>query len=103
VRVLPDAPVAEVVDFVQRRLVAPVVETFRPMFEATGGRAGFVSVQGAPEADTDGEDIWKAAQARRAIGPNAVPKIPATLPGFFAFDRVVESDWPVIVKHRSPR
>jgi transaldolase len=33
----------------------------------------------------------------RAIGPNAVPKIPATLPGFVAFERVVESGWPVIV------
>ena len=54
-------------------------------------------IQGAPEADTDGENIWEAVQANHAIGPNATPKIPATLPGFVAFDRVVESGWPVIV------
>ena len=56
-----------------------------------------MSIQGAPASDTDGESIWCAAQMGRAIGPNAVPKIPATLPGFVAFERVVESGWPVIV------
>ncbi len=97
VHVLPEASVSDLVGVVQRKLVSRVVERFRPMFDATGGKAGLVSIQGAPEADTDGEKIWEAAQGNHAIGPNATPKIPATLPGFVAFDRVVESGWPVIV------
>lgn len=97
VRELPSGSVAEVADRVQARLVSPVLERFGELYEATRGTAGLVSVQGAPEADTDGEHIWKEAQAARALGPNATPKIPATLPGLVAFDRVVESGWPVIV------
>ena len=87
----------EVADVVQRKLAARVVERFRPMFETSGGKAGFVSIQGPPEADTDGEKIWEVAEVNHAVGRNATPKIPATLPGFVAFDRVVESGWPVIV------
>ncbi|MGC9974761.1 MAG: hypothetical protein ABSC36_05165 [Gaiellaceae bacterium] len=33
---------------VQERLVARIVERFRPLFDATGGRHGYVSIQGAP-------------------------------------------------------
>jgi transaldolase len=45
----------------------------------------------------DGQRIWEEAQAGHAIGPNAAPKLPATLPGFVAMERVVERGWPVIV------
>ncbi|MGP8206078.1 MAG: transaldolase family protein [Acidimicrobiales bacterium] len=93
----PGAPALEVADVVQRKLVAPVVARFQPMFDDTKGKAGFVSIQGPPEADTDVESIWGAAETNHALGPNATPKIPATLPGFDALDRVVESGWPVIV------
>ena len=97
VQEMPYASECEVVEVVQRALVERIVDRFRPVFDATGGRDGFVSIQGAPASDTDGESIWRTAQMGRAIGPNAVPKIPATLPGFVAFERVVESGWPVIV------
>lgn len=86
-----------VADFVQQRLVGRIVAGFRPMFDASGGTAGFVSIQGSPETDMDGERIWEAAQGNHAIGPNATPKIPATLPGFVAMEHVVERGWPIIV------
>ena len=85
------------VNVVQRKLAARVVDAFRPLFDSTEGKAGFVSIQGPPDTDTDGEKIWDEAEANHAVGPNATPKIPATLPGFVAFERVVESGWPVIV------
>jgi transaldolase len=97
VRELPEGSVGEVSDLAQTKLVARIVERFRPLFDSSGGQWGLVSIQGAPEADTDGEHIWKAAQYGHAIGPNATPKIPATLPGLVAFERVVEAGWPVIV------
>jgi transaldolase len=86
-----------VADLVQQRLVGRVVERFRPLFDASHGTAGFVSIQGSPENDMDGELIWKEAQIGHALGPNATPKIPATLPGFIAMERVVEHGWPIIV------
>ncbi len=86
-----------VADLVQHRLVGRIADRFRPLFDASGGTAGFVSIQGSPETDMDGEHIWEEAQAGRAIGPNVAPKIPATLPGFVAMERVVERGWPVIV------
>jgi transaldolase len=93
----PDASVIEISDVVQQKLVARIAERFRPLFDSSGGQWGLVSIQGAPEADTDGEHIWGEAEAGHAIGPNATPKIPATLPGLVAFERVVEAGWPVIV------
>jgi transaldolase len=86
-----------VANLVQQRLVSRIVARFRPLYDASGGTAGFVSIQGSPETDMDGDRIWEEAQINHAIGPNATPKIPATLPGLVALERVVEAGWPTIV------
>ena len=86
-----------VADLVQHHLVERITTGFRPLFDASGGTAGFVSIQGSPETDMDGERIWEEAQSGHAIAPNATPKIPATLPGYIAMERVVEAGWPIIV------
>jgi transaldolase len=86
-----------VADLVQQRLVGRITARLRPLFDASGGTAGLVSIQGSPETDMDGERIWEEAQAGHAVAPNATPKIPATLPGFAAMERVVGAGWPVIV------
>ena len=87
----------QVAGLVQDRLVGGIASRFLPLFEATGGRVGYVSIQGSPDLDEDGEAIWRQAQVGRTIGPNVVPKIPATLPGFVAMERVIEHGWPVVV------
>lgn len=84
-------------DLVQERLVARIVERFRPLHDASDGREGFVSIQGAPEADTDAAHILKEARTGHRIGPNATPKIPATAPGLRAFEILVAEDCPTIV------
>jgi transaldolase len=84
-------------DLVQQKLVARVVERFRPLYDASAGRAGFVSIQGAPEADTEAAQVVAEAQAGHALGPNAAPKIPATGPGLAAFERLVGEGFPTIV------
>ena len=73
------------------------VERFRPLYEASSGRYGYVSIQGAPEADTDAASILDEAHEARSLGPNATPKIPATAAGLGAFEAVVEARYPVIV------
>jgi transaldolase len=78
-----------VADRVQERLVSNVLAKFRPLWDASGGKEGFVSIQGAPESDHDGALITHEAHRARTLGPNATPKIPATLPGFVAFEEMV--------------
>lgn len=84
-------------ELVQQRLVARVASHFLPLYEQSGGHAGFVSIQGAPETDTDGQEILREALEGHAVSPNATPKIPATLPGFYAFERLVEAGIQTIV------
>ncbi len=95
---LPESDDDEVVaDLVQRRLVGRICERFGPLYEQTEGREGFVSIQGAPESDTDGAVILEEARAARTIAPNATPKIPATVPGYEAMETIVAEGSQVIV------
>jgi transaldolase len=82
---------------VQLALVKRIVDGFRPLFDATAGAEGYVSCQGAPEGDTDTANILAEAHAARAVGPNCVPKIPATRAGLTAFETLVAEGSPTIV------
>ena len=86
-----------VADRLQERLVGRVLAAFRPLWDASGGTEGFVSIQGSPETDSDGALIAHDAHRARSLGPNATPKIPATLPGFAAFEELVAAGSQVIV------
>ncbi|MEA2025462.1 MAG: transaldolase family protein [Chloroflexota bacterium] len=95
---LPESDDDEVVaDLVQRKLVGRICERFLPLYERSGGREGFVSIQGAPELDTVGANILEAGHVARTIAPNATPKIPATAPGFEALEALVAEGSQVIV------
>jgi transaldolase len=86
-----------VADLVQQRLVDRIADAFRPAFDRSGGHEGFVSIQGAPDADTDGQVIIHEAMAARGLGPNVTPKLPATRPGLEAMEVMVAAGSPVIV------
>jgi transaldolase len=87
----------EAADLVQQRLVARIAERFRPLYDSSGGTAGFVSIQGAPEADTDPARILAEGRTARSLGPNVTPKLPATGPGLQAFEQLVADGSPTIV------
>jgi transaldolase len=91
---LDDAHTAE---RVQAELVRRIAERFLPLHEQSAGREGFVSLQGAPEADTEADHITREARDARRIAPNVAPKIPATAPGLIAMETLVEEGSPVIV------
>ena len=86
-----------VAELVQARLVGRICERFGPLFEETDGQEGFVSIQGAPERDTLGTNIIEAAETAWSIAPNATPKIPATIPGYEAFEYAVRKGSQTIV------
>jgi transaldolase len=100
--VIEDAAIAEdeignAAAKVQLALVKRIVDGFRPLYDATAGAEGFVSCQGAPDADTDAASILAEAHAARALGPNCIPKVPATSAGLAAFDVLVAEGSPTIV------
>jgi len=85
-----------VADLVQQRLVARVLEMFRPVYEASQGKDGYVSIQGDPRADTDPDHIVGEAFRYRSLGPNFIAKIPATAAGLKAMEVLIEDGMPVI-------
>jgi transaldolase len=88
---------ARAAESIQLALVGRIVDRFRPLYDETRGSAGFVSCQGAPEEDTDADHILAEARAARTLGPNATPKIPATLPGLKAFEAIIAEGSPTII------
>src|SRR3990172_77757 len=85
-----------VADLVQQRLVARVLEMFRPLYDSSKGQDGWVSVQGTPSADTDADHIVGEAIRYLKLGPNCIAKIPATAAGIKAIEVLVSEGMPVI-------
>jgi transaldolase len=86
-----------IADRVQLDLVARIAKIFEDVHLQSDGRLGFVSIQGAPDTDDDPEVIIREALEARRVGPNVVPKIPATAPGLAALGEIVARGHPCIV------
>lgn len=69
----------------QRKLIAGVAQRFLPMYEQSGGKQGFVSIQGDPFHE-DTETIIRHARANVAASPNLMAKIPVTEDGLKAIE-----------------
>jgi transaldolase len=67
----------------QRELVSKIAEIFMPMYQESGGRQGYVSIQGDPFRE-DLESIVRYARFNREAGPNIMAKIPVTKEGLEA-------------------
>ncbi len=85
-----------VADLVQQRLVARVLGMFRPLYDASKGKDGYVSIQGDPRPDTDPDHIVGEAFRYRSLGPNFIAKIPATAAGLKAMEVLIADGMPVI-------
>ena len=69
----------------QRQLIAGVAQKFLPIYEATGGKWGHVSIQGDPFHE-DTETIIRHARANVAASPNLMAKVPVTEDGLKAIE-----------------
>lgn len=74
----------------QRDLVAGIAKYFLPLYEKSGGKQGYVSIQGDPFHE-DAESIIKYARINAAAAPNIMAKVPATEDGLKAI-RVLLSE-----------
>lgn len=88
---------ASIAVLVQRELAARVARRFLPLYQASGGEAGFVSIHGSPLLDHGVDLILRGACANREAAPNATPKVRATAPGLRALEALVEDGSPCIV------
>lgn len=76
----------------QKELVRGVAEIFMPIYEKSGGKDGFVSIQGDP-FDESTDNIIRCAKSNTSALPNLTAKVPATKDGLaaireLALDRV---------------
>jgi len=79
----------------QRRLVQPIARTFMPTFNISGGRHGYVSIQGDPLQEHDPSAIIQDALRNRNLGVNIACKVPVTEAGLEAMAVLFEQDIPV--------
>ncbi len=84
----------EVQVILQRELVENIAEIFMPLYEASNGKQGFVSIQGDP-FNEDLDSILKHARFNREAGENILAKIPATEEGLKAIEILVPERVPI--------
>jgi transaldolase len=78
----------------QRELVAGVAKLFLPMYEATKGQTGYVSIQGSPIHE-DTETIIRHARKNAALQANIMAKIPVTIEGLAAIKVLAAEGVPI--------
>ncbi|MHB0896725.1 MAG: transaldolase family protein [Spirochaetales bacterium] len=81
-------------EILQRELVGNIAALFRPMYEASGGELGYVSIQGDP-FDESRDTILRLARENRKMGPNIMIKIPVTEGGLEAVGECIREGMPV--------
>ena len=79
----------------QRRLVKPIRDNFLPLFVLTGGRKGYVSIQGDPIYEDDPDIIIQKALDKHKLAPNICCKIPTTISGLKAMEYLINQDIPL--------
>ncbi len=79
----------------QQRMVKPIAEKFRPLYEKSGRQHGYVSIQGDPIEDEEAEAIVHDSVENRQLGPNICCKIPTTSAGIAAMQELIPLDVPL--------
>jgi len=79
----------------QQRMVKPIADKFRAMYERSAGQHGYVSIQGDPFEDEDAKLIVRDSLENRQIGPNICCKVPTTAAGIEAMEKLVPLDTPL--------
>jgi len=83
---------SRVAALVQGELVRPLLDVFRPVYDSSNGKDGWVSIQGDPYQDEDAGHILAEAREYKALGPNFIAKIPAIKAGLEALSTLVAED-----------
>lgn len=85
----------EAADLVYQQVTRPIIDRFRPLYDESGGKCGFVTIQSDPRWDEKPEPLIEAAIRYRKLGPNFMTKIPVTAAGMTAIEVAVEENIPI--------
>ena len=77
----------------QRELVINIAKAFMPVYESSGGREGYVSIQGDPFREDAGTIVDSARF--NCVAPNIMAKIPVTEDGLKAIGALVKEGIPI--------
>jgi transaldolase len=80
----------------QRKLVSGVAEKFKPLYEKSRGKYGYVSIQGDPNREQV-EVIIENARFNRQAGGNIMAKVPCTEDGLKAMKVLIAERVPINV------
>lgn len=78
----------------QRTLVERIAEIFMPMYEASHGKLGYVSIQGNPFKE-DADSIVRYGRFNREKFPNIMIKVPVTVDGLEAIGTLLREGAPI--------
>jgi transaldolase len=81
---------------VQRAAVKRLCDAFLPLYETSGGRNGWVSIQISPFLEHDAKNIVDDARENRKLAPNVIAKIPVTEAGLEAMGVLLREGVPII-------
>lgn len=79
----------------QRKLVKPIQALFHPMWLASHGAHGYVSIQGDPIHEHDEKVIIAEARKNGELGKNIAIKIPCTKAGLAAMETLIPEGYPI--------
>jgi transaldolase len=83
------------VEILQYELVREICQCFLPIYEASGGKQGWVSIQGNPFKE-DVKSMIEFARYHRTAAPNAIIKIPVTKDGLAAMRVLIAEGVPIL-------
>lgn len=87
--------VEEAAVLVYQRTAKRVMDRFRPLYEASGGEYGYVTMQDDPREDQDTEAVVRGVLSNRQLGPNYMAKIPVIGGGMEAIEECVAENVPI--------
>lgn len=72
-----------------------LIDRFRPLYDQSGGKCGFVTIQSDPRKDERPEELIDPMKRYRKLGPNFMTKIPVIAAGNKAIEAAVELNVPI--------
>lgn len=81
--------------WLQRELIGNICKSFMPLYEKSGGKYGWVSIQADPFKE-DIKSILSYARFNREVYPNMIIKIPATKEGLESMRVLIQERIPIL-------
>ena len=93
----PGADAATLAWMLYKEVIQSGADAFRPLYDASGGRYGFVSGQLDPRLSTEADTMLAQAREISALAPNVMVKVPASTQGIEALRAVTAEGIPTNV------